>query len=350
MMRRHRFAILVAIIVLAFGAIALNRLRQDTTRLTGWLVSLVADTTGLVLDPQAPGRFSFWPELRLGFDSVALRDGETTLAVVDGLDVSIPWSTLRGGPVQVGAISVDRIDLHAGPSQAWFARRYSADAGPPQPWTWPRLAQPVAIGQLRWFSAGDDTTPAFAVADLRIDRWMPGSVASLQASVSVQPEVAPVRVALVATPAQDGIDLVLAPFALALDPGVVDAEASGRFSFNHLGQGRFDGTIAARDLSPRFGADWLDLDRPSRLEVGWRGTFDGAFRLRANGSLFGEALEADVGLPVDWRDHATPPMALLDVLEGKATITRLRIGASEWNRLSVEGHPFADEGAPPTAP
>ncbi len=348
-MRRYRLVLLVGLIALVFAAIAVNRLRQDSSRLTGWLIQLVQEQTGLTVSTSAPGRFRFWPELRLALDGVSVRDGETDLARISSLEIGLPWSTLRGGDIRLGGITIDRIDLHTAPIDAWWTRRFAADAGPPAPWRWPVLEQPMRIDRLVWFSAESDTHAAFALSELSIDQWRPDQVGRLSTRIE-WPGAEPLPILLVATPRQSAYDLHLSPFALAVDPELSNIAVSGELSLNPLNQGRFSGELNAVDLSKRLTGDLLDFDRPSSLTVDWQGQWDGRFWLRANGTLFAEPIHADIALPADWRDHVAPPMALLDVLEGRIEIERLRLGISEWNRLSIEGKPLADLPGPQPGP
>ena len=348
-MRRYRLVLLVGVLALVFAGIALNRLRQDSARLTGWLIQLVQDQTGLTVTTSGPGRFRFWPELRLALDGVEIRDGETDLARISSLEVGLPWSTLRGGDIRLGGINIDRIDLHAAPIDVWWNRWFAADAGPPAPWRWPVLEQPVRINRLVWFGTETQAQATFALSDLSVDQWRPDQVGRLSTRIE-WPGAEPLPILLVATPRQAGYDLQLSPFALAVDPELSNIAVSGELSLNPLNQGRFSGTLNAADLSKRLSGDLLDFERPSSLTIDWQGQWNGRFWFRANGTLFAEPIHADIALPANWRDHVSPPMALLDVLEGKIEIERLRLGISEWNRLSIEGKPLADLPGPKTVP
>jgi len=344
-MRRYRFALIVAVVVLAFGAIALNRLRQDSARLTGWLVAFVRAETGLEVITKTPGEFTFWPELRLRIEDAEVRDGGASVGTVNGLEVGIPWSSVRGGPVRLGGLSVTRIDVQSTAMMQFIERWTSADAGPPAPWNWPTLDQPVHVGALYWHAEPTSASRDWFLEDIDLDRLVVGLPTRLSLTVRVNEDHSPVPVLLVATPMKDGIDLQLSPMLLAIDPNISGISASGSFRFNHLRQGRYTGSLAVTDLSKRVVFDALDLDRPSALELDWQGTFDGRFRLRGEGKLFGEDLTADIALPTDWRNHLEPPMAIVQVLEGKIRIARLRFGVSEWDGLTIEGVPLVDDAA-----
>lgn len=344
-MRRYRFALIVAVVVLAFGAIALNRLRQDSARLTGWLVAFVRAETGLEVITNAPGEFTFWPEPRLRISGTELRDGDAAIAHLYGFEIGVPWSTIRGGPMRLNGLSVTRLDVHSGPMSKFIERWTSADAGPPAPWKWPVIDQPVHIGELHWHSETPESPTPWHLRDIDLDQLVIGHPTRLSMLVHGAAEHAPAPVLLVGTPIQDGIDLHLSPMALAIDPQASNISASGSFRFNHLHQGRYTGSLTVTDLSKRVAFDALDLNRASALELDWQGTFDGRFRLRGEGTLFGEDLTADIALPPDWRNHLEPPMAIVHVLEGKIRIARLRFGISEWNGLTIEGIPLVDDPA-----
>lgn len=340
---RLRFALLALIPVLGLAVLAINRLREDSARLTTWLQELVLTRTGLTLDTSEPGRFSFWPELSLSLQNVQLRDREATVAQASSLAVSLPWSALRGDKLQLAGLQIGDMTVQGSALSTWWQNRFSSDLGPPQPWQWPSLSAPLRIHSLHW--AGSSEANSWWLRDVELAQWLPDQPTRLQATFGFPNQTAAIPVLLVCTPRQSGYDLQLSPFALAIDPQVTRIEMSGTATFNHLHRVAFDGTLKTGDLSQRLAMDELDLERPSSLAVNLRGYWDGALRARALGLLFAETIDLDIGLPADWRSHRDPPMALLDVLEGQISLARLRLGASEWVRLSIEGKPLTESPA-----
>lgn len=342
---RLRFWALLLIPALALGLLAINRLREDSARLTRWVQDLVLRETGLSLTTSAPGSFDFWPQLSLSLRDVTLKDGDANVAAASQLSFQLPWSALRGNALQLGGVQIDTLTLHGPALDTWWQKRFSADLGPAQPWQWPELSAPLQIGQLQWQGSGPEDSWTFS--DLGLDRLLPGQMSRLQMRVRLPKETEAIPVVALLTPVQSGIDLQLHPFALTVDPAVANIEISGSAAFNHLHQVQFEGDLKTGDLSKRLAIDALDLDQTSALTVQARGFYDGAVRLRAIGQLFGEACDLDIGLPSDWREHLEPPMALLEVLQGQIKLARLRVGMSEWVRLSIDGKPV--EETPATA-
>ncbi|AVP96300.1 hypothetical protein C7S18_03445 [Ahniella affigens] len=348
---RLRFWALLLIPAFALTLLAINRLREDSERLTRFVQDFVLRETGLSLTSSKPGTFDFWPQLSLSLSDVNLKDGEATVAAARQLSIQLPWSALRGDTLQLGGVQVEALILQGPALGAWWDRQYSADLGPAQPWQWPELTAPLQIDALQWQGSSPDDS--WSLKGLSLDRLQPGQMSRLELQVRLPKQEQDIPIVALLTPSQAGPDLQLSPFALNVDPGIANIEISGNAAFNHLQQFGFDGALKTGDLSRRIGMDALDLDQQSALALQTRGYLDGALRLRAVGQLFGEAIDLDIGLPADWRAHLDPPMALLDVLQGQIKLARLRIGMSEWVRLSIEGKPLEETvgtALPPQAP
>lgn len=345
-MKRFRFALILLVLVLAFLALGLNRLRQDSVRLSGWLTEWLQQEFNLDLRLAEPAAFSFWPEFNLAIARADLHDHRSGQRIggLEGLALQMPWSILRDPQVRILAVSATRIDLHRGPLSQWLASLQPTDVGPPAPWRWPQLESPLRIDSIHWFDGGQSEDNAhWRIDGLRLNQLRVDQPLELMLSlVPADAEIAPIPLSLRAVPKQLAYGLALHDTELSLDAELAPVLLRGELALDPLWNGKFDTRLAFQHLNRRWQLDMLDADKASALATVWQGRIDGGFRWRGEGTLFEAPIEFDVALPDNWREQLDPPLALLDVMQGHIRIKYLRLGMSEWNGLSIEGQPFPE--------
>jgi hypothetical protein len=291
-------------------------------------------------EPQLRWRPTLW--LRLPGLTAHDREGARLLRA-ERLDVAVPWSTLRGGALQVSALELEAPDIDVEATWRWWQAQPDTPGHP-----LPQLeGLELKRGTLRW--------PGQQISgfDLRLPRFVPGEASRLTASGQWHaPERAPMPFALVLAAVPEDAPLRFESVHLDLEgEGLVPRlRAAGRLQTSPW-QLKLEGVMAdwpeawpplpsplsgsAEPISIQWHQDGKDaLQAESRLKVS-----RGEARFEARGQVQG--LER-------WWATRNDPEVRLPPVAGQVSLPRLELDGVRIEGLRLEVSETAEAGdAPP---
>jgi hypothetical protein len=367
--RRRWIVFGVVVALLAFGAWLVDR-QLEPQRLTATVLGRLG--TALKLDIAFTGTpdYAFRPEPRLRVPNLVVTDPATGVVVLRAqrLDVSLPWSTVRGGPVVITRLDLQQPVLDVAGVRRWIAAR------PKAPFTLPTLT--AGLGVRDGTLLGDGWALRALALDLpRLAQDRPADATygfrfqRAATDLHVRGRVHLAHAALASTFALDGgaalarADApIAASFAFAGDFASTDAAFALRAERFHVaGKApvpQLDGRLqltSARDLRARFDgtlADWPEgwpalppplgeARGPFPLALRYRGAADFSAPLALGFAIDGARLGAAtrVAEMMAWLDqpHASP----LPPLTGHLTLPQLDMEGITLRGVRVD----MDEGA-----
>lgn len=123
-MRLRRPLKIAALLLLAVAVLAALVLRHyaQPERVAALLAEQAHTRLGLALKFEPPARYSLWPRLRLQLQQPRFAlPGETApLLVLERLDVSLPWSSLRDSSLVIEELQLEKPQLELTTLQRWL--------------------------------------------------------------------------------------------------------------------------------------------------------------------------------------------------------------------------------------
>jgi hypothetical protein len=138
---RRRWIVLGALVVLALVGWWLVERQLQPQRLTTTALRYLGDSLKLDIAFEGTPDYAFKPEPRLRVPNIVVTDPATGKLVLRAkrLEVSMPWATVRGGPLVITRLELDEPTLDVDGLQQWLAAR------PAAPFELPTLSQGLAV-------------------------------------------------------------------------------------------------------------------------------------------------------------------------------------------------------------
>jgi hypothetical protein len=138
---RRRWIVLGVLVVLALLGWWFVERQLQPQRLTTTALDYLGDSLKLDIAFEGTPDYAFKPEPRLRVPNIVVTDPATGKLVLRAkrLEVSMPWATVRGGPLVITRLELDEPTLDVDGLQQWLAAR------PEAPFELPTLAKGLAV-------------------------------------------------------------------------------------------------------------------------------------------------------------------------------------------------------------
>jgi hypothetical protein len=321
--------------------------------------------------------YALRPEPRLRVPRLVVTDPATgrVIARADALDVSLPWSTVRGGDLVITRLDLERPTIDVAGVQRWLAARPEAPFELPTFRKGLRVADGTLVGEgwrveglrlaLPRLAAGEavdlefagrvrkDAIDASLQGTLHVDRAQASSPFALDADATLARDPQPLRGALAAKGSfalADGRTAVVVD-TLRIDgePPLPELAGRGRFELAQALAFGFTGELASWPGQwPALPMPLAQAQGPFPIALDYRGRPDLSDPLGLGLSMGEARLDARVRVPelLAWID--APPASPLPPLAGRLTLPRIDFGGTTLRGVTVEMHDDAPV-APPAA-
>lgn len=330
---------------------ALWRLSRDDERLTRWLADAVQSASGLQLHAPRAATFDFWPRLGIAMNDVELRSpGHGTVpARIGVLRAQLPWSSVFGRDLRIGAIELRDVDLDAQSIALWQQQRQ--EFGPLPAMRWPQLDAEVRLHNVRYrdHSGSDVTSSNWTIHDAHLDGWHIDQVASLSAAFSWD-ALAPgqFNLSLQCTPRQSRNSIAIEPCTAELrhdEENVISLR--GYLRHDDIERNESQWRLESAQMPAWIPIGSLHFD-PLPVDLALRvvGAWAGPLKVKLTGNISGSALDSDLVLPYGWLDQSLQGdwQPLLDKTSGFATIDQLK-----GEDFQAQGIEWRNEGSADSA-